>query len=229
MSKQMLILTGPQGAGNHLWSKVFSKHPDVYGWKSLLENYWEPHRFNEPFASFWRDPSKLKDFAWVDYDYYFTSISVPLGIPGHNSNPLWEPNLLEFKQAVEAQGIETKFAVIGRDQTILREQQTRIRTEPTLPLLLKQLPEDAVFLSYELLYLYKDAYIKSLDIQTFLKIVLPNMLVLAPQVTGKIFLNRRKKCKLLTQKILLLSLMGKSMRLKNSIIMLNIISTRCRI
>lgn len=164
MSKQMLILTGPQGAGNHLWSKVFSQHLDVYGWKSLLENYWEPHRFNEPFASYWKDPSKLKDFAWGDYDYYFTSISVPLGIPGHNSNPLWEPNLLEFKQAVEAQDIETKFAVIGRDQNILREQQTRIRTEPTLSLFLKQLPEDAVFLSYELLYLYKDAYIKSLDI-----------------------------------------------------------------
>lgn len=164
MSKQMLILTGPQGAGNHLWSKVFSQHSDVYGWKSLLENYWEPHRFNEPFASYWKDPSKLKDFVWGDYDYYFTSISVPLGIPRHNSNPLWEPNLLEFKQAVEAQGIETKFAVIGRDQNILREQQTRIRTEPTLSLFLKQLPEDAVFLSYELLYLYKDAYIKSLDI-----------------------------------------------------------------
>ena len=160
----MLLLTGPQGAGNHLWSKVFSQHPDVYGWKSLLENYWEPHRFNEPFAECWRDPSKLKDFAWVNYDYYFTSISVPLGIPGHNANPLWEPNLQEFKQAVEAQGIETKFAVIGRDQNILREQQTRIRTEPTLPLFLKQLPADAVFLSYELLYLYKDAYIKSLDI-----------------------------------------------------------------
>ena len=164
MSKQMLILTGPQGAGNHLWSKVFSLHPEVYGWKSLLENYWEPHRFNEPFAEYWRDPSKLKDFDWTQSEYYFTSISVPLGIPGHDANPLWEPNLQEFKQAVEAQGIETKFAVIGRDQNILREQQTRIRTEPTLPLLLKQLPAGAVFLSYELLYLYKDEYVKSLDV-----------------------------------------------------------------
>ena len=164
MSKQMLILTGPQGAGNHLWSKVFSQHKAVYGWKSLLKNYWEPHRFNEPFAEYWRDPTKLKEFDWTQSDYYFTSISVPLGIPGHDANPLWEPNLQEFRQAVEAQGIETKFAVIGRDQNILREQQTRIRTEPTLPLLLKQLPADAVFLSYELLYLYKDEYVKSLDV-----------------------------------------------------------------
>lgn len=164
MPRQMLILTGPQGAGNHLWSKVFSLHPEVYGWKSLLENYWEPHRFNEPFAEYWRDPSKLKDFDWTQSEYYFTSISVPLGIPGHDANPLWEPNLQEFRQAVEAQGIETKFAVIGRDQNILREQQTRIRTEPTLPLLLKQLPAGAVFLSYELLYLYKDEYVKSLDV-----------------------------------------------------------------
>lgn len=160
----MLILTGPQGAGNHLWSKVFSQHKAVYGWKSLLENYWEPHRFNEPFAEYWRDPSKLKDFDWSQSDYYFTSISVPLGIPGHDANPLWEPNLQEFKRAIEAQDIETKFAVIGRDQNILREQQTRIRTEPTLPLFLKQLPADAVFLSYELLYLYKDEYVKRLDV-----------------------------------------------------------------
>ena len=40
MTKQMLIVTGPQGAGNHLWSKIFSLHPKVYGWKSLLENYY---------------------------------------------------------------------------------------------------------------------------------------------------------------------------------------------
>ena len=59
---KMLILIGPQGAGNHLWSKIFSLHAEVFGWKSLLENYWEAHRFSEPFAQHWRDHSLLKDF-----------------------------------------------------------------------------------------------------------------------------------------------------------------------
>ena len=164
MSKQMLILTGPQGAGNHLWSKVFSQHPDVYGWKSLLENYWEPHRTTEPFAQHWRNTELLDEFDWAQSDYYVTSMSVPLGIPNDDVNPLWKPNLEQFKNKVESLGIQTRFAVVGRDQNILRKQQTRIRSESTLPLFLEQMPKAPVFLSYELLYLYKDQYVKTLDV-----------------------------------------------------------------
>ena len=160
----MLILTGPQGAGNHLWSKVFSQHSDVYGWKSLLENYWEPHRTTEPFAKYWRDTELLDDFDWTQSDYYVTSISVPLGIPNDDVNPLWTPDLEQFKNKVESLGIQTQFAVVGRDQNILREQQTRIRSESTLPLFLEQMPKQPVFLSYELLYLYKDRYVETLDV-----------------------------------------------------------------
>ena len=47
----MLIITGPQGAGNHMWAKIFSLHPEVFGWNTLLDNYWESHRFSEPFAN----------------------------------------------------------------------------------------------------------------------------------------------------------------------------------
>ena len=164
MSKQMLILTGPQGAGNHLWSKVFSQHSDVYGWKSLLENYWEPHRKSEPFAQHWRNPELLDEFDWTQSDYYVTSISVPLGIPNDDVNPLWTPDLEQFKNKVESLGIQTQFAVVGRDQNILREQQTRIRSESTLPLFLEQMPRRCIFLSYELLYLYKDRYVETLDV-----------------------------------------------------------------
>ena len=160
----MLILTGPQGAGNHLWSKVFSQHSDVYGWKSLLENYWEPHRTTEPFAKYWRDTELLDEFDWTQSDYYVTSISVPLGIPNDDVNPLWTPDLEQFKNKVESLGIQTQFAVVGRDQNILREQQTRIRSESTLPLFLKQMPKQPIFLSYELLYLYKDRYVETLDV-----------------------------------------------------------------
>lgn len=166
MIKQLLILTGPQGAGNHLWSKIFSLHPKVYGWKSLLENYWEPHRFNEPFADYWRHPKQLKDFDWHQSDHYVTSISIPLGIPGNEENPIWEPKLLDFMYEASKHA-NVEWAVIGRDQNILREQQTRIRTEPTLPMFMDQLEQIVPhhFLSYELLYLYGSEYLRTLSTQ----------------------------------------------------------------
>ena len=162
----MLILTGPQGAGNHLWSKIFSLHPEVYGWKTLLDNYWEAHRFSEPFAKHWRDHKLLKDFNWDQSEYYFTSISCPLGIVGSDVNPVWNPDIEGFANAVLNCGVDVGIAVVGRDQTILDYQQTRIRTQSTLPLFLEQLPaiHKPVFLSYELLYLYKQDYLKSLDL-----------------------------------------------------------------
>ena len=30
---KILIITGPQGSGNHLYSKIFAMHPLVNGWK----------------------------------------------------------------------------------------------------------------------------------------------------------------------------------------------------
>jgi hypothetical protein len=163
---KMLILTGPQGAGNHLWSKVLSLHPEVYGWKTLLENYWEAHRFAEPFAQHWRDHSLLKSFDWSQSEYYFTSISLPLGIIDHDVNPIWMPDVQGFAATVLGCGVEVEIAVVGRDQTILTNQQTRIRTKSTLPLFLEQLPKlwNPTFLSYELLYLYKQDYLKSLKL-----------------------------------------------------------------
>ena len=163
---KMLILTGPQGAGNHLWSKVLSLHPEVYGWKSLLENYWEAHRFAEPFAQYWRNHNLLKSFDWSQSEYYFTSISLPLGIVGHDVNPIWMPDVQGFAATVSDCGIEVEIAIVGRDQTILNNQQTRIRTQSTLPLFLAQLPKfrNPTFLSYELLYLYKQDYLKSLKL-----------------------------------------------------------------
>lgn len=163
---KILILTGPQGAGNHLWSKIFSLHPEVYGWKTLLTNYWEPHRSAEPFAKCWRDHSLLKEFNWLQSEYYFTSISLPLGIIGSELNPVWMPDIQGFTNTLVECGLEVDIAVIGRDQTILNKQQQRIRTQPTLPMFLDQLPKisNPTFLSYELLYLYKQAYLKTLNL-----------------------------------------------------------------
>ena len=73
---------------------------------------------------------------------------------------------MQFCTNAQALGINTKVLVIGRDQNILRHQQNRIREESTVYHFLDQLPkfDKPTFLSYELLYLYKEEYLKSLDV-----------------------------------------------------------------
>ena len=168
MMKTLTILTGPQGSGNHLWSKIFSLHEDVYGWKSLLDNYWEAHRYSEPFAACWRDPELLSQFDFSSHDHYFTSISVPLGIQSKGTK--WCPDIKEFGLKAQDLGMNVKICVIGRDQTILKNQQKRIREESTIRHFYDALKDIQgafpcpIYLSYELLYLYKQEYLKSLDL-----------------------------------------------------------------
>ena len=56
--KKLLIITGPQGSGNHLFSRLLSLHPDVGGWDDLLDEYWVPSDL-EPFAEYWVNPEKI--------------------------------------------------------------------------------------------------------------------------------------------------------------------------
>jgi hypothetical protein len=109
----------------------------------------------------------LSEFDWSQSDYYFTSISCPLGIINSDVNPIWNPDIAGFASAVRDCGIDVEIAIVGRDQNILKYQQTRIRTQPTLPMLLKEIDniDNPVFLSYELLYLYKREYLKSLNLK----------------------------------------------------------------
>ena len=159
--KTMLIITGPQGSGNHLFSKIFALHPDVYGWDELLDTYWIAHK-DEPFAENWNRPELLKSFDWSQSDYYVTSISCPY----QNVDVPTIPNYQQFIDTLRELKIAVKIAVIGRDQTILTSQQQRIRNRVSLPDFLEQLDYlkrfDPVYLSQELLYLYKQHYIKNI-------------------------------------------------------------------
>ena len=78
----------------------------------------------------------------------------------------WCPNVVQFCTNAQDLGVKTKILVIGRDQTILKNQQKRIREESTVRHFLDQLHqfEKPTFLSYELLYLYKQEYLKSLNV-----------------------------------------------------------------
>lgn len=157
--KTLLIVTGPQGSGNHLWSKIFSSTEGVFGWKELNEKYWIPHE-REPFADAWTNPVLLKEIDFGSYGV--TSISCPYAFHGETV----EPNYTEFISSARNLGYEVKLAIIGRDQNILRYQQERVRGTHSYERFSKHLPylclNNPIFLSTELLYLYRMDYIRSL-------------------------------------------------------------------
>jgi len=163
----MVILTGPQGAGNHLFSKVLSLHPEVYGWKELLKEEWIGHD-KEPFAEYWKDPKKLKEFNWNQSNYYVTSISCPYFGNGEET----VPKFMKFISALQQLDIDVKVAIIGRDQNILRFQQQRVRGKISLPKyygeLKKLMQFYPLFISQELLQLNGHHYLEFL--QNYLKI-----------------------------------------------------------
>jgi hypothetical protein len=160
--KKLLIFTGPQGSGNHLWSKIFALHPEVDSWSALLDNYWIPHD-QEPFADCWRDPALLKTRDWSKKDYYVTSISCP-----YIDDTRWAiPNIVSFATQATGCGLQVKIAIIGRDQNIIGHQETRVRGQPTFEVARENYEKleswNPVYLSYELLHLYKDAYLRQIS------------------------------------------------------------------
>jgi hypothetical protein len=160
--KRLLLITGPQGSGNHLFSKLFAIHPDVFGWKSLNKTYWIGHD-QEPFNQFWVDPSRWAHADFGDYRYAVASISVPYVQNGTTVIP----DIDQFISYARQTGWTTQIAVIGRDINILEHQQTRLRKRVTYPDMLDKLEKtidhyDPFYLSHELVYLYRKKYLKSI-------------------------------------------------------------------
>jgi hypothetical protein len=160
--KTLLILTGPQGSGNHMWSKIFALHPQVSGWSALLNTYWIGHD-QEPLADCWQDPSQLSQRDWGTHNYYVTSVSVPY----INNGTATVPNFKTFAQSAQNAGLNVKFAVLGRDRNIVKMQQQRVRNGITLHQALLEFSQFAqpAFLSYELLHLYQEQYLRQLSQQ----------------------------------------------------------------
>lgn len=157
--KTLLIVTGPQGSGNHLFSKVFAATDSVTGWKDLNDTYWIPHE-QEPFAEAWHNPELLEN---INTDKYaVTSISCPYVYRGQTV----EPDYKKFIDKAQEMGYEVKLAIIGRDQNVLHYQQERVRGTHSfnrfVPYLDNLLDYSPVFLSTELLYLYRMSYVRSL-------------------------------------------------------------------
>jgi hypothetical protein len=158
--KTLLIVTGPQGSGNHLWSKIFAACKQVYCWPELNNNYWIPHD-REPFADAWHDTAQLKNVEFESYAV--TSISCPYARHGQAVEPDYE----KFIAEAENLGYCVRVAIIGRDQNVIQYQQTRVRGVHSYPRFSSRLPDlchrSPVFLSTELLYLYRMHYLSSLS------------------------------------------------------------------
>jgi len=161
--KTLLIMTGPQGSGNHMWSKIFALHPEVHGWRALLDQYWIGHD-QEPFAKYWANPDLLESFEW-QHRYYVTSISVPY----MNNGTATKPNIVRFAACAMGAGLRVKIAILGRDRNIVDYQQIRVRGASTHEQALAEYQKltswQPTYLSYELLYMYGSDYLRRLSDQ----------------------------------------------------------------
>lgn len=160
--KKLLIITGPQGSGNHLFSRVLSMHPDVAGWDEMLTNYWVPSD-QEPFAEYWVDPEKLTREQFEGKDYHLANVSCPFFFDGTRH----VPKILEVARRAESFGVNTQIAIIVRDQNINQVQQLRVRKQHTTPiaqdyyyntLIPSEIPVH--FLDHEAFFLHREHYVK---------------------------------------------------------------------
>ena len=162
MKPTLTIMTGPQGSGNHLFSKALGQNKNIFVWPSLQEKYWEGHDL-EPFAEYWKDPSKLNDFDWKQSNYFITSISCPYFDDGVETIPQYNEFIDEAKKFADIE-----FLIIGRDRNIIKLQQERVRGKHTTPEFLSQIDSvifnyKTIFASQEMLYLYELTYLQWLE------------------------------------------------------------------
>ena len=160
--KKLLIVTGPQGSGNHLFSRILSMHPDVSGWEQMLTEYWVPSD-QEPFAEYWIDPTKLTAEVFKDKDYYLANVSCPFFFDGQR----YVPNIIGVAERAKSFGVDVAIAIVVRDQNINRLQQERVRKEHTTPIaqayyynILIPSVFPVHFLDHEAFFLHKEYYVQ---------------------------------------------------------------------
>ena len=146
---RLLILTGPQGSGNHLWSKIFNTHNDSYGWE--MKKFWEGHH-KEPFAECWNSPAKFVDYQYKPLNV--TSISNPYVYKGRHRVPRYN----QVFKYLDHRDVYYNVVLLSRDKNILKNQQERVRKEHTTSP--GDFPDPDYVLSYEALMLYGETYLK---------------------------------------------------------------------
>ena len=153
--KKLLIVTGPQGSGNHIFARLLSAHPNVKGWDSLQDNYWVPSD-EEPFARYWVYPDELK---FPEGDFFCANVSVPFFYDGVRMTP----KISEVARKAISLGVMPIIAVIVRDRNINELQQRRVGGEVTMDIALDYYKDLAVhFIDHEAFFLYKEKYLEYL-------------------------------------------------------------------
>lgn len=159
--KKLLIVTGPQGSGNHLFSRILSLHPDVAGWEELLDKYWVPSD-QEPFAEYWVHPDRLTPSDFDNSNYFLANVSCPFFFDGTRH----VPKILEVARRAQLFGVQTEIAVVVRDQNINMLQQERVRGEHTTPIAQEYYYNTLIpsefpvhFLDHEAFFLHKEHYV----------------------------------------------------------------------
>ena len=162
-NKKLLIVTGPQGSGNHLFSRLFSKHPDVAGWEELLDKYWVPSD-EEPFARYWVEPELLTPDVFESHDYHMANVSCPFFYDGQR----YTPKIAEVARRAESFGVEVVIGIVVRDKNINEMQQQRVRKQHTTPIaqdyyynhLLNNTDLNVNFIDHEAFFLHTTHYLK---------------------------------------------------------------------
>ena len=158
--KHLLIITGPQGSGNHLFSRILSQHPDVQGWDAMLEQYWVPSD-QEPFAEYWIDPDRMQSSHFDGLDYHLANVSCPFFFDGVRH----VPDIVGVARRAESFGVQVKIAIIVRDQNINQVQQLRVRGAHTTPVAQEYYYNTLIpsgfpvhFLDHEAFFLHRQHY-----------------------------------------------------------------------
>jgi len=158
---KLLIITGPQGSGNHMFAKIFSLHRNVKGW-NMEPREWQGHHM-EPFSQYWDNPAKLSEVEWTS-PYYVTSVSSPYVKNRKNIFPDYAKFITAAKKYCDV-----TVAIIGRDRTILNVQQERLRGGRTTNYAIQSFKgihdscDHVHFISHELFALYGIRYLQSLE------------------------------------------------------------------
>ena len=162
----ILVISGPQGTGNHVFSKVLSMHITVHGWDQLLREYWINHD-NAPFKDIWNTPENIDNYDWTEHENYVLSVSGPYVDKNKDGvRHTKYPDYREVLRRLNEKG-NLQVGIIGRDQNITAQNQLRKRGVESLHNYLNKI-EDIMeyrhtFLSVELLYMFRHQYVKSLD------------------------------------------------------------------
>lgn len=158
----MLIITGPQGSGNHIFSRILSLHQDVAGWEEILDNYWIPSD-QAPFANYFVNPELLTAEEFEGKDFHLVGTSCPFFFNGIRV----VPKIVEFAKKASSFGIDVQIAIIVRDQNINQVQQERVRGIHTTPIAQEYYYNELIpsgfpvhFLDHEAFFLHKGYYLK---------------------------------------------------------------------